>query len=110
MLDSRSELLHEVVHRPIFLDQPGDLGSRVDDGGVIAPAELAADLWERGVGELTGEVHRHLSRVDDVLRAPVTAELLAVEAEALRDEVLDPLDRHLPRVPLWKDVLEDVLR
>ena len=31
------------------------------------------------------------------------------DAEALADELLDPLDRDLRRLALWEDVLEDVL-
>src|SRR5262249_9171446 len=37
------ELLHQVVHRPVLTDQTRDLGGRMDDGRVIAAAELLAD-------------------------------------------------------------------
>src|SRR5207249_2534966 len=92
LFDPRGQLLHEVVHRAVLADQAGDLRRRVDDRRVVAAAKLLADLRQRGVGELAREVHRDLARVDDVLRALVAGELLEREAEALRDELLDPLD------------------
>src|SRR4051794_10140884 len=104
------QFLHEVVHRPILTDQAGNLGGRVDDGGVVAAAELLADARQRGVRELAGEVHRDLTRVDDVLRPAVAAELLEREVEALGDEILDALDRDLRRLSLREDVLQHVLR
>src|SRR6266508_3278837 len=76
LLYTGREFLHEVVHIPILTDEPRDLGVRVHDGGVVAPAELLSDLRQRRVGELTGEVHGDLARVDDVLRAPVAGQLL----------------------------------
>ncbi len=73
VLDPRGEVLHEVVHSPVLLDHPRDLRVRVEDGRVVAAAELLADLRERRVGELAGEVHRHLPRVGDRLGAPLAA-------------------------------------
>jgi hypothetical protein len=54
-----------------YFVQRRDLGHRTDHGRVVAAAELLADLRERRVGELAGEVHRHPARIDDVLRAAV---------------------------------------
>src|SRR5918999_1047485 len=92
LFDPRRELLDEVVDAPVFLDQLGDLRRRVDDGRVVAPAELLADLRERAVGELAAEVHRHLAGIDDRLRTAVADELLHRDAEALDDRLLDALD------------------
>src|SRR5512146_1773741 len=44
LLDACGQLLHEVVHIPVLADHACDLGGRVDDGGVVAAAELLADL------------------------------------------------------------------
>src|SRR5918996_4633261 len=73
LFDPRRELLDEVVDAPVFLDQLGDLGRGVDDGRVVAPAELLADLRKRAVRELAAQVHRHLPGVDDRLRPAVAA-------------------------------------
>src|SRR5207247_6989981 len=83
---------------------------RVDGRRVVAAAELLADLRKRRVGEFAREVHRDLARIDDVLRAPVAGELVEREAEALRDELLDPLDRDLGGLALREDVAQNVLR
>ena len=58
LLDARRQLLHQVVDVPVFLDELGDLRGRVDDGRVVAPAELLADLRQRAVGELAGGTSR----------------------------------------------------
>src|SRR2546421_2550853 len=109
LFDPRGQLLHEVVHRAVLADQARDLGGRVDDRRVVAAAELLADLRERRIGELAREVHRDLAGIDDVLRASVAGELFEREAEALRDEFLDPLDRDLGGLALREDVAQDVL-
>src|SRR6266576_3886620 len=76
LLDPRGQLLHKVVDRPVLANHARDLRGRVDHRGVVAAAELLADLRQRGVGQLARAVHRDLARVDDVLRALVAAELL----------------------------------
>src|SRR5919197_860523 len=58
LLDPRGQVLHEVVHRPVLPDHPVDLRVGVNDGRVVASAELLADLRQRRVGELAREVHR----------------------------------------------------
>src|SRR5215204_3104755 len=110
LLDPGSEFLHKVVHRAILANQARDLARRVDHGGVIAPAELLADLRQRRVGELAREVHRDLARVHDVLGALVAAELLEREPEAVGDGFLDPLDRDGGELALWEDISKHVLR
>src|SRR5947207_15181073 len=104
LLHTCGEFLHEVVHRPVLTDQTGDLGGRVDDRCVVAAAELLADPRQGRVGELAGEVHRHLSRVDDVLGALLTAELVERELESLGHEILDSLDRDLDSLALREHV------
>src|SRR5213078_5296592 len=85
LFDPSGQLLHEVVHRAVLANHARDFRGGVDNGRVVAPAELLADLGQRRVCELAREVHRDLARVDDVLRAAVAAELLEREAEALAD-------------------------
>src|SRR4051812_9968262 len=41
----------------------------VEDGGVVAPSELLPDRGQARVGELAGQVHRHLPRPRDAARA-----------------------------------------
>src|SRR5687768_18095314 len=53
-----------------------DFRGRVDDRGVVAASEFLADLGQRRVGQLSGEVHRDLARVDDVLRALLAGQLV----------------------------------
>src|SRR6266511_4820148 len=89
LLHTSGEFLHKVVDRSVLTDEPGDFGRGVDDRGVVATAEFPADLGQRGVGELAREIHRDLARVDDVLRAPVAAELVHRQLEALGNELLD---------------------
>src|SRR5690242_17162780 len=100
LLHARCELLDEVVHTPVLAAQARDLRRRVDDRGVVAPAELLADLRQRGIGELAREIHRHLAWIDDVLRPAIARQLVHLDAEALADEVLNPLDRDLRRLAL----------
>src|SRR3954467_8830695 len=93
LLDPGCEVLNEVVHRSILRDQAGDLGRRVDHRGVVAAAELLADLRQRGVCELPRQVYRDLAGVGDRLRSPLAAELRDREPEAVGDRLLDPSDR-----------------
>src|SRR2546422_7444783 len=66
LFDARGQLLHKVVDRAVLADHARDLGGGVDHGRMVAAAELAADLRQRGVRQLAREVHRHLPGVDDV--------------------------------------------
>src|SRR2546423_4869260 len=110
LLDARGQLLQKVVHGAVLANQARDLRGGVDAGRMVAPAELLADLRQRGVCELAREVHRDLARIDDVLRALVADELLEGHVEALDDEILDALDRHGGDLALWEDIFEHVLR
>ena len=68
----------------------------VQDGGVVAPAELPADRRQRGAGELAREVHRELARPGDARRAPAREELLGRDPEVAAGGGLDLADR-VPR-------------
>src|SRR5262245_44523741 len=104
LLDPSCEFLHPVVHRPVLADDTRDLRGRVDDRGVVAAAELLANLRQRGVCELAREIHRDLPGIDDVLGTAVTCQLAERHREALADELLDPLDRDGGSLTLREDV------
>src|SRR3954470_1981539 len=57
LLDAGRQVLHDVEGLTILADEPGDAVHAVHDGGVVAAAELRADLGERLVGQLAAEVH-----------------------------------------------------
>ena len=76
----------------IFLEQALDLVDGVQDGGVVLAAEGAADLGERGVGELAGEVHRDLAGEGDGLGAVLGPHVGELDAEELGRLPLDVLD------------------
>src|SRR5580704_10262227 len=57
LLDPVGELGDLRVDRAPLGHQPADLAVRVDDGGVVAAAELLPDLREREVGQFTAQVH-----------------------------------------------------
>ena len=60
---------------------------------MILAAEGAADLGERGVGELAREVHRDLAREGDGLRPVLGLEIRDLDPEEVADLPLDLVDR-----------------
>ena len=68
-----------------------DLGDAVHDGGVVAVAEVTADLDQRGTGLVADQVHRHLTREDDLLAAAAAAELGQCDVEVAADLGDDPV-------------------
>src|SRR5579863_1402097 len=55
--------VNEPVEIGIFLAHPIDLLDGVQHGGMVFAAEEAADLGQRGLGQLLDEIHRHLARI-----------------------------------------------
>ena len=51
----------------VFLEKRTDLFDGMEDRRVILPAEGSSDLSERGVSELSGKIHSHLSGKGDRL-------------------------------------------
>src|SRR5205807_2351669 len=89
--DPLDEPVHGLAELGIFLEEGLDLVDRVQDGRVVLAAEGAADLGERGVGELTREVHRDLPREGDGPRPVLRLEVGELYAEELGDASLDLL-------------------
>src|SRR5262245_52042673 len=65
MLDAVGQLGDLVEHAAPFGHQLPDLALGMHDGGVVAPAELLADLRQAQVGELPAQVHRDLAGRDE---------------------------------------------
>ena len=60
-MDALDQPVDGLAELGISLHQPVDLVDAMEDGRVISAAERAADVGERGVREVTSEVHRDLS-------------------------------------------------
>src|SRR5579872_5815121 len=54
------ERLDFLCKRVVIADERLDLAHRMKNGGVVAPAETAADLGQRAQRQDLGEIHRHL--------------------------------------------------
>ena len=65
------EFFDRRLHVRVFFDLALNGFRRVNDRGVIAPAEFIADRWKGGLGIFAAEIHRHLARHGDVLSAPL---------------------------------------
>src|SRR5258705_10026824 len=76
----------------VFLNEALELGDGVQHGGVILTTEGAPDVAERGVGELTREVHGNLAREGHGLGAILGAHVGELDAEELGRLALDVLD------------------
>lgn len=58
--DALDKLPNGVIELAVLLPFLGDLVVGMDDRGMIPAAEAAADLGQRGVGELAAEIHGNL--------------------------------------------------
>src|SRR6059036_2453697 len=79
--DLTLQALQSGCERGIRLFSLGDLLTGVNDRGMVLPAELASDLWERGVGKLPAQVHRDLARMDQRLAPSSRFELGDLDVE-----------------------------
>ena len=86
-----------------------DLADGVHHGGVVLAAELAADLGQRRLGELFGQVHGDLARHDDLARVVLLLELGDAHSELLGHRALDGLDGDLAHLGV-DELLEALLR
>src|SRR5688500_3280865 len=69
-----------------------DLLDRVHDRGVVAAAELAADLRQRAGGQLFGQEHGDLARAGDLAGAARRLHVGQLDVEMLGHPLLDFLD------------------
>src|SRR3989304_7756802 len=76
----------------VFLEKRMDLFNGVKDRRVILPAEGSSDLSERGVSELAGEIHSHLSGKGDCLGSIPRFEICGLKGIVLGDLTLDMVD------------------
>ena len=83
--------LHTAPELGALLHHVGHALARVDDGGVVAPAERLADLDELEAEHLARELHRHLAGDGEVLGAGLRAKSLGSDSPLLSDGLLDCL-------------------
>ncbi|MPM16706.1 hypothetical protein SDC9_63087 [bioreactor metagenome] len=84
LTDPRGQLGDLGVDLPALREQLADLPLRVHHRGVVAAAELLADLRQRQVGELPAQIHGDLAGGGDVLRARRAAQLVDRQTEVRR--------------------------
>src|SRR5690349_1194272 len=77
----------------VLLHEDLDLVHRVQHGRMVLAAERAADLRQRGMGELTGEIHRDLAGERHRLRAVLRLEVGELDPVGLRHLALNLFDR-----------------
>src|SRR5919206_4006022 len=87
----------------------GDLVARVENRGMVAPAELCADSKQRYVRLLAHEEHRDLARHDDALVALLAAQRVHLDAVVVRDRLGDALRRYLSLLWVVEHVRQDGL-
>src|ERR1700730_18734119 len=93
-LQHPAQQLDILGQRRVGARQLFDLAHRVHDGGVIAAAELAADLRQRSHGQLFGEIHRDLTRASDGAGPTIGGHLAQFYIEVFGDLLLDFVDRN----------------
>src|SRR5581483_166808 len=108
-LDALYEPGHLVVDLSPLLHEGGDLLDGVNDGGVVAAAELACDGRVAEVGQLTEDVHADLTGGDQGAAPAGAAEVLHTEAEGLRRGIEDDPGCDLARLGGEEDVGQDLL-
>src|SRR5438128_12149715 len=76
---------------------------------MVLASELPTDLRKRSLGQVLGQIHGDLPRIDDGARIILCLDLCQPKSELLRHGFLDRLDRYLTRLRVNK-VLEYLLR
>src|SRR5713226_10482230 len=80
----------------------------VQDGGVVATAELPAEGRKRGVGELAGQIHGDLARPSDARGAAAREQLLERDVEGRAAGKLNVTDRAATVARAGVEALEDL--
>src|SRR5512140_1540408 len=79
----------------------------VNDGAVVAPAEVKANSFQRGVGEFLRQVHGNLSGVHDLLLPRFCPDEILRYVEVITDCPLDRIDGDW-RLDVTDDDLQDI--
>src|SRR5919199_1896996 len=115
--EKRSTLAFDVVGDLVYLGEGvavaiyevGYLGGSVHDGRVVAATEGLPYLGEGLVGQLAREVHGHLARVGERLRAALAYEVGLRDTEVAAHLVLDELYGDLAVGLIRQDIPQDLL-
>ena len=86
-----------------------DLVHGMQDRRVVLAAELASNFRQRRFGEMLGQVHGNLPRIDDGTRIILGLDLDQAQAELLSYRLLNGLDRYLARLRV-DEILQHLLR
>ena len=105
-LDASDEFLDGIIELDIFVAFFGDLVVGMDDRGMIPAAKAAADLGQRGVGELAAEIHGNLPGEGKVARPFLGKKIIDIDLEVGRDDLLDDLQCDLLGLIGREDILE----
>src|SRR5918993_3488686 len=97
------EQLDLVAQRVVLAQSLLDLAHRVQHGGVVAPAEAAADLRQGPQGEHLRQVHGDLARAHHRGGAALRQDVGAGHVVPGGAELLDVPDLYAPRLPGWHE-------
>src|SRR5262249_5754808 len=106
MFKVETELFHSLTRPGVVKQSLTGASPRVQNGGVVTPAEVSPDRWQGLARELTGEIHRDLSRPSDVRRAGARKKLLGAEAEVFAGPSLDLREGAAPASCLGVETVE----
>ena len=110
LLDAAGELGDLVEGGAALGHLLADLAVGAHDRGVVAPAELPADLGQGEVGQLAAQVHGHVAHVHEGLLAALVAQVVDGHAEVVGRLRHDEGRGDLLPGGVGDDVLEDHLR
>src|SRR5919109_3005486 len=91
-LKPTDELIDLCFELSVIFNLPLDLLIAVEDGGVVFATELFADIGKRVLGQLPGEVHRHLARHGYLFAAFARTQQMHRHLKVGRDHLLNAID------------------
>src|SRR5690606_23173954 len=109
VLDAVGEFGDLVEQVPVLAHLAVDLPDGVEHRGVVAAAELGADLRQGQVRQLAAQVHRDLAGRGDGGDAAGAGEVVHGDAEVARGHVHDRLRVHPDLSPVRHEVAQHVL-
>ena len=96
--DALDKLLNGVIELAVLLPFLGDLVVGMDDRGMIPAAKAAADLGQRGVGELAAEIHGNLPGKSQIAGPLLGQQIVDIDLEVGGNDFLDDFQRDLLRL------------